>query len=85
MECVVILHDTIHGLHTKKMGMVIFKIDFEEAYDKVWWFVLEHDMWMQFFFPDSEGLVNNFPKKGNTAIKLKEPTRMCHLALWFTT
>ena len=35
MEGVVILHETIHELHTKKRNGVIFKIDFEKAYDKV--------------------------------------------------
>jgi hypothetical protein len=35
MEGVVILHKTIHELHRKKMNGVIFKIDFEKAYDKV--------------------------------------------------
>jgi hypothetical protein len=37
MEGVVILHETIHELHTKKSNGVIFKIDFEKAYDKVKW------------------------------------------------
>jgi len=37
MEGVVILHETIHELHTKKRNRVIFKIDFEKAYDKVKW------------------------------------------------
>ena len=35
MEEVVILHETIHEMHTKKQNGVIFKIDFEKAYDKV--------------------------------------------------
>ena len=35
MEGVVILHDTIHELHTKKRDGVILKIDFEKTYDKV--------------------------------------------------
>ena len=35
MEEVVILHETIHELHTKKRNGVIFKINFEKAYDKV--------------------------------------------------
>jgi hypothetical protein len=35
MEGVVILHETIHELHTRKRDGVIFKIDFEKAYDKV--------------------------------------------------
>jgi hypothetical protein len=37
MEGVVILHETIHEIHTKKSNGVIFKIDFEKAYDKVKW------------------------------------------------
>ena len=35
MEGVVVLHETIHELHRKKKSAVIFKIDFEKAYDKV--------------------------------------------------
>jgi hypothetical protein len=35
MEGAVILHETIHELHSKKQDGVIFKIDFEKAYDKV--------------------------------------------------
>jgi hypothetical protein len=37
MEGVVILHETLHELHSKKKDGVIFKIDFEKAYDKVNW------------------------------------------------
>jgi hypothetical protein len=35
MEGVVMLHETIHELHRKKMNGVILKLDFEKAYDKV--------------------------------------------------
>jgi hypothetical protein len=35
LEEVVILHETIHELHSKKLDGVLFKIDFEKAYDKV--------------------------------------------------
>ena len=38
---VVILHETIHELHTKKQNGAIFKIDFEKAYDKVKWSFLQ--------------------------------------------
>jgi hypothetical protein len=37
LEGMVILHETIHELHTKNMDGVLFKIDFENAYDKVKW------------------------------------------------
>jgi hypothetical protein len=35
LEGVVVLHETIHELHRRKMDGVIFKINFEKAYDKV--------------------------------------------------
>jgi hypothetical protein len=35
MKGVVMLHETIHELHRKKMNGVILKLDFEKAYDKV--------------------------------------------------
>jgi hypothetical protein len=35
MEGIVMLHETIHEIHRKKMSGVILKLDFEKAYDKV--------------------------------------------------
>ena len=35
LEGVLVLHETIHEIHRKKMDGVLFKIDFEKAYDKV--------------------------------------------------
>jgi hypothetical protein len=35
LEGVVILHETTHELHRNKMDGVLFKIDFEKAYDNV--------------------------------------------------
>jgi hypothetical protein len=35
LDGVVILHETVHELHRKKLNGVILKIDFEKAYDKV--------------------------------------------------
>jgi hypothetical protein len=35
LEGVVVLLETIYELHRKKMDDVLFKIDFEMAYDKV--------------------------------------------------
>jgi exonuclease III len=38
----VILYEVLHELHKKKESGVIFKIDFEKAYDRVqWWFLYE--------------------------------------------
>jgi hypothetical protein len=35
LEGVLVLHETIHELHRKKLDGVLLKIDFEKAYDKV--------------------------------------------------
>jgi hypothetical protein len=35
LEGVVVLHEIIHELHRKKMDGILFKIDFENVYDKV--------------------------------------------------
>jgi hypothetical protein len=51
MEGVVILHETVHELHTKKRDGVIFKIDFEKAYDKVKWSFLQQTLRMKGFSP----------------------------------
>jgi hypothetical protein len=37
IEGVVMLHETIHEVHRKKMNDVILKLDFEKAYDQVNW------------------------------------------------
>jgi hypothetical protein len=41
LEGVVVLHETIHELHKKKMDGILLKIDFEKAYDKVKWDFLQ--------------------------------------------
>jgi mannosylglycoprotein endo-beta-mannosidase len=37
LEGVVVLHETVHELHRKKLDGMLFKIDFEKSYDKVKW------------------------------------------------
>jgi hypothetical protein len=49
LEGVVILHETIHELHRKNLSGVIFKIDFEKAYDKVRWSFLSQTLRMKGF------------------------------------
>ena len=49
LEGVVVLHETIHEIHTKKLDGVIFKVDFEKAYDKVKWPFLQQALRMKGF------------------------------------
>jgi hypothetical protein len=35
LDGVVVLHEAVHELHSKKLNGVILKLDFEKAYDKV--------------------------------------------------
>ena len=47
----IFLHETIHELHRKKLNGVIFKVDFEKAYDKVKWTFLQQTLRMNGFAP----------------------------------
>jgi hypothetical protein len=49
MEGAVILHETIHELHRKKMNGVILKLVFKKAYDKVKWGFLQQTLRMKGF------------------------------------
>ena len=42
MEGVVILHEALNSIHTRKQSAMLFKVDFEKAYDQFKWpFVLQ--------------------------------------------
>jgi mannosylglycoprotein endo-beta-mannosidase len=49
LEGVVLLHESIHELHRRKLDGVLFKIDFEKAYDKVKWHFLQQVLRMKGF------------------------------------
>ena len=49
LEGVVVLHETLHEIHTKKLDGVVFKVDFEKAYDKVKWPFLQQALRMKGF------------------------------------
>ena len=72
MEGVVILHETIHELHTKKLNGVIFKVDFEKAYDKVKWHFIQQTLWMKGFSPKWCRWVENFISGGSASIKVND-------------
>ena len=72
MEGVVILHETIHELHTKKQDGVIFKINFEKAYDKVKWSFLQQTLRMKGFSPKWCSWVEGMIKGGSVGVKVND-------------
>jgi hypothetical protein len=72
MEGVVILHETIHELHTRKRDGVIFKIDFEKAYDKVKWSFLQQTLRMKGFSPKWCRWVEGMVSSGSVGIKVND-------------
>jgi hypothetical protein len=72
MEGVVILHETIHELHSKKQDGIIFKIDFEKAYDKVKWSFLQQTLRMTGFSQKWCSRVKQFTQGGNVNIKVND-------------
>jgi len=70
MEGVVILHETIHELNRKKLNGVIFKVDFEKAYDKVKWSFLQQTLRMKGFSPLWCQWIQQFVSGGSVAVKV---------------
>jgi hypothetical protein len=77
LEGVVILHETIHELHTKKLNRVIFKIYFEKAYDKVEWSFLQQTLHMKGFAPKWCRWIDNYVKGGSVGIKVNDDLCWC--------
>jgi hypothetical protein len=72
LEGVVILHETIHELHRKKMDGVLFKIDFEKAYNKVKWPFLQQVMRMKGFDPNWCNWIKNFLQGGSVGVRVND-------------
>jgi hypothetical protein len=64
LEGVVILHETIHELHRKKIDWVLLKLDFEKAYDKVKWSFLQQSLHIKGFDPKWCKWIKNLYRKG---------------------
>ncbi|WVZ85025.1 hypothetical protein U9M48_031988 [Paspalum notatum var. saurae] len=70
LEGVTILHETIQELHKKKLNGVIFKVDFEKAYDNVKWPFLQQTLRMKGFSPLWCQWIQQFVSKGSVAVKV---------------
>jgi hypothetical protein len=71
---VVVLHEAVHELHTKKLNGVILKLDFEKAYDKVKWSFLQQTLRIKGFSPKWSALINDFMSRGSVAIRVNDDT-----------
>jgi hypothetical protein len=74
LDGVAILHETVHKLHSKKLNVVILKIDFEKAYDKVKWSFLQQTLRMKGFSNEWRALIHSFVSGGSVAIKVNVDT-----------
>jgi hypothetical protein len=72
LEGVVILHKTNHEHHRKKMDAVLFKIDFEKAYDKVKWDFLQQALRMKGFPPDWCNWIARFVQDKSVGIRVND-------------
>ena len=72
LEGVVVLHETLHEIHSKKLDGVIFKVDFEKAYDKVKWPFLQQAMRMKGFSEAWRNQVDTQVQKGSVGIKVND-------------
>jgi hypothetical protein len=72
LDGVVILHEIVHELHSKKLNGAILKLYFEKAYDKVKWSFLRQTFRMREFSNEWRALINSFVSGGSVAIKVND-------------
>jgi len=72
MKGVIILHETIHELHRKKMDGIVLKLDFEKAYDKVKWSFLQQALRMKGFSPEWCEWIQNVISGGHVGVKVND-------------
>jgi hypothetical protein len=74
LDGVVVLHEAVHELHSKKLNGVILKLDLEKAYDKVKWSFLQQTLGMKGFSLEWCALINDFVSGGSVAIRVNDDT-----------
>jgi hypothetical protein len=72
LDGVAILHEAVHELHSKNLNGVILKINFEKAYDKVKWSILQQTFRMKDFSPGWRAPIYSFVSRGSVAIKVND-------------
>jgi hypothetical protein len=69
LEGVVVLHETLHEIHSKKLDGVVFKVDFEKAYDNVKCSFLQQALRMKGFDDSWWKRVDSFVQKGSVGLR----------------
>jgi hypothetical protein len=72
MEGAIILYETLHEMHRKKLDGVILKLDFEKAYDKVDWKFLQQTMRMKGFSERWCKWIEQIVTGGSVAVKVND-------------
>ena len=72
LDGVVILHDTIHDMHRKRLDEVILKLDFGKAFDKVKWSFLWRTLRMKGFSLVWYDWIDQIMKGGSVNIKVND-------------
>lgn len=72
LDGVVILHEILNEVYRFNLPGIVFKVDFEKAYDKVDWNFLEKVMQQKGFSCDWIKCVMSFVKGGKVAVKVND-------------
>jgi hypothetical protein len=72
MEGVVVLHEILHEIKKKKMSSVLFKVEFEKAYDNVNGAFLYNIMVTKGFYHKNNELIFSIITSGKVNIKLND-------------
>jgi hypothetical protein len=75
---VVVLHETIHELKTKRKKGLILRLDFEKAYDKVNWAFLQHVLRLKGFPMKWCQWVEKIVTGGSVCVKVVGEFRKIH-------
>lgn len=72
MDGILILHEILHEVHKKKLSGVLFKVDFEKAYDNVNWAFLYNIMVKKGFSDKWNDWIFSIISSGKVNIKMND-------------
>uniref|UniRef100_A0A8I6XAP1 Reverse transcriptase domain-containing protein n=1 Tax=Hordeum vulgare subsp. vulgare TaxID=112509 RepID=A0A8I6XAP1_HORVV len=72
LEGVVVFHETLHEVNSKKLDGVIFKVDFQKAYDKVKWSFLQQALRMKGFDEIWRKHIESFVQKVSVVMNVND-------------